>query len=34
MSALAGFLEENSSIKVLDISRNIFADSGFCDFAR
>jgi hypothetical protein len=34
MSALSGFLEENKSIKVLDVSRNIFTDSGFCDFAK
>lgn len=34
MSALSGFLAENSAIKVLDVSRNLFSDQGFVDFAR
>ena len=30
----SGFLAHNSSMKVLDISRNTFTDLGFVDFAR
>jgi len=31
---LSGFLRENSAVKVLDISRNTFSDTGFIDFAK
>ena len=31
---MSGFLADNTSLKVLDISRNAFSDSGFVDFAR
>lgn len=31
---MGGFLAKNSTLKVLDISRNAFSDSGFVDFAR
>ena len=34
MSTLAGCLNNNSSLKVLDISRNSFQDTGFIDFAK
>ena len=34
LSALAGFLPTNATLKVLDISRNNFQDNGFVDFAR
>ena len=31
---MSGFLPDNHTLKVLDISRNAFSDSGFVDFAR
>ena len=31
---MSGFLRLNSGIKVLDISRNLFTDQGFVDFAK
>jgi len=34
ISALSKFLKENSSVKVLEISRNAFSDTGFIDFAK
>ena len=34
LSYLSGFLSANTAIKVLDISRNMFTDGGFIDFAK
>jgi hypothetical protein len=33
ISGLAGFLEKNSSLKFLDLSKNNFSDLGFDNFA-
>jgi len=34
LSIFSGFLEANSGLKVLDISKNLFTDGGFIDFAK
>jgi len=33
LSAFSGFLRDNNSIKILDVSKNLFSDNGFIDFA-